>query len=92
MNAAKLSDNRLGALFDRLFARHIERKGLSRSASGSDLSRHLGQLVDVSCGQCNRRSGLGQLQRAGAPNSLRCSGNQCDTTSENAHEPPYVGC
>ena len=80
------------SFWEEKFARNVERKGLSRSASGSNLSRHFGQFVDVPRGQRDCCSGFCQFQCASASNSLRCSSNQCNATSENAHEPPYVEC
>ena len=70
MNTAKRCKHSFSALLDRLFARYIQRKRLSRSASRSNLRRNFAQLLDIPRSQRDRRSCLCQLQRTSAPNPL----------------------
>ena len=88
VDRAEVCDHRLGALFDRVFTRDVQRKGMGSPTRSGDLAATSPSLSRLRAASATDAPATGQFQRTCAPNSLRSSCNQCDTTCENAHEPP----
>jgi hypothetical protein len=78
MHTAKVSNHRLGTGLDGVFTGDIERVGPGRAAGRYDLRGDGFELLDISRCQRDGRAMFGELQCAGAANTLRSTCYKCD--------------
>ena len=70
VNTAEVGNDRLGALFDGIFAGDVERERMGNPSGSGDFSSYFSELIHVPGGECDGCSGAGKLKRACAANSL----------------------
>src|SRR5581483_2934974 len=85
IDLSKLRERCLHAGLDLVFAGNVHGEAGGLRTGGTDVVSNRGQLLLVARGESHGGSGARQLQRAGAPNALGCSGDQGHTAGEVRH-------